>query len=100
MRDMAESSTGTSMTVVPHGTTAADSNRVGTGGAWSVERRYPQPADAPAGRGATAGQGRVLNRAGQAVRQVGGGSWAGVAALCAAAAIVAALLVRRARRAA
>jgi hypothetical protein len=68
-----------------------------------VETRHPAPpgaAAAPAGsQGGSARQGRLLSRAGRAVRHVGGSSWGGVLALCviALALIAAALALRRSR---
>ena len=76
--------------------------QVGTSGAWSVETRHPSPPAPGAsagGQGGAAPRGRLLSRAGQAVRQVGGGSWGGLLALCviALALVAAALAVRRSR---
>ena len=88
------------------GAVAVKPGEVGTSGAWSVETRYPSPpAIAASSSGKTGGpqpRGRLLSRAGQAVRHVGGGSWGGVVALCAIAfaLVAAALAVRRSRHSA
>jgi hypothetical protein len=92
-----ESPTDPSLTVVPHGTKTGDPKQVGTGGVWSVETRRPLPG-ASSGDAGPPSKGQPLSRAGQAVRHAVGGTWAGVVALCVvAAALVAALLFRRAR---
>jgi len=71
---------------------------VGTVGVWSVETRYPAPGAAPPGTPGPSPRGRLLSRAGQAVRHVTGGSWAGALVLCFLACVaVTALLLRRSR---
>ena len=85
------------------GTSTPKAGEVGTSGAWSVETRHPAPPGTAAAQSGSQGgsprQGRLLSRAGQAVRHVGGGSWGGVLALCviALALVAAALAVRRSR---
>ncbi len=83
-----ESPAGTSGIVLPHGALPQDPNTIGTGGAWSVETRYPHPesrvsSDAERSRL----QGRLLSRAGQAISWADGKTWAWIALVSFAAAV-------------
>ena len=84
--------------VPPTAQTPGSPARVGTSGVWSVENRYPVVAPNAASSGPPP-RGRLLSRAGQAVRHAGGGSWTGALALCVLAAVIVAALVRRRSRA-
>jgi hypothetical protein len=66
---------------------------VGTSGTLSVETRYPAP---PVGASHPTARGRVLSRASDAVRRVGGDASAWVIVLCAlAAGLIVVVLMRR-----
>jgi hypothetical protein len=99
--DAARDATG-APAIVPPGSGPTDPRGrggVGTGGVWSVETRYPAaPGAAAPGGPAPSPRGRLLSRAGQAVRRATGGSWAGALVLCFLACVaVTALLLRRSR---
>ena len=83
-----------SMAVVPYGTQPGDAKQIGTGGAWSVENRYPMPrasAAQPAPQ-----RSAPLSRPRQSVRSGKDGFWGLLVVLCViAAALVLILVVRR-----
>jgi hypothetical protein len=87
---------GTTAAVVPTDVAPADPKHVGTGGAWSVETRYPSPPPAAA---SDVPPPRLLSRAGQAVRVATRGSWETVVAV-GLLVVALVLALRRSRRAA
>jgi hypothetical protein len=81
------------------GNAPSDPRSVGTSGVLSVETRYPAAQPGTQSNGPPP-RGRLLTRAGDAVRRAGSSSWTWLAALClAAGALVVALTLRRARAA-
>jgi hypothetical protein len=93
--EAAESPAGSAGTVSSSGDASNPAAGVGTSGALSVETRYPDSASQPPPRG------RVLTRAGDAMRRAAGGMSLWVVGLCAlAAALIVALLMRRPRHSA